>query len=102
MSSTLSPTQSLRHKRKRAGSQLPLHHSKEAHDTALATIRTFLKCHTCYDAFPVSFRLIVLDTKLNVKKALQCLLLNGEHSSIEISLFFILILRCRLCASVEQ
>lgn len=29
----------------------------------------------------VSFRLIVLDTKLNVKKALQCLLLNGVVSA---------------------
>ncbi|KAF9531978.1 CBS-domain-containing protein [Crepidotus variabilis] len=80
MSSTLSP----KHKRKpstrrqRAPSHLP---PRDAHEAALVAIRSFLKCHTSYDAFPVSFRLIVLDTKLNVKKALQCLLLNGVVSA---------------------
>jgi CBS domain-containing protein len=47
----------------------------------LHAIRNFLKGRTTYDAFPVSFRLIVLDTELNVKKALQCLLLNGVVSA---------------------
>lgn len=66
--------------RRRAGSQalFPAH---DLHDLAIAAIRCFLRCHTCYDAFPVSFRLIVLDTKLTVKKALQCLLLNGVVSA---------------------
>jgi len=69
--------------RKRAASHVPpFYPSQESHDNALAAIRSFLKCHTAYDAFPVSFRLIVLDTKLNVKKALQCLLLNGMLFSI--------------------
>ncbi|KAG6812485.1 hypothetical protein H0H92_002592 [Tricholoma furcatifolium] len=63
--------------RRRAVSHLPPYPSQESHDAALNAIRIFLKGHTSYDAFPVSFRLIVLDTKLNVKKALQCLLLNG-------------------------
>lgn len=63
--------------RKRAGSHVPPT-TKETHDAALHQIRNFLKGHSTYDAFPVSFRLIVLDTKLNVKKALQCLLLNGK------------------------
>ncbi|KAF5356080.1 hypothetical protein D9756_003810 [Leucocoprinus leucothites] len=79
---TLSPTTSPRNVRRwpsgrrRAGSQAyyPAH---EFHDLNISAIRNFLRCHTCYDAFPVSFRLIVLDTKLTVKKALQCLLLNG-------------------------
>ncbi|KAJ2913385.1 hypothetical protein MD484_g7022, partial [Candolleomyces efflorescens] len=53
----------------------------EVHNAGLNSIRNFLKCHSCYDAFPVSFRLIVLDTKLNVMKALQCLLLNGVVSA---------------------
>ncbi|KAF8168044.1 hypothetical protein B0H34DRAFT_646698 [Crassisporium funariophilum] len=75
--STLSPTQSPKTRRKpstrrRAGSHVPPYSSYPSHDAALAAIRSFLKCHTAYDAFPVSFRLIVLDTKLNVKKALQC------------------------------
>ena len=63
--------------RRRAGSQLPPTQTLEAHDAPLHAIRSFLKSHTSYDALPISFRLIVLDTKLNVKKALQCLLLNG-------------------------
>jgi 5'-AMP-activated protein kinase regulatory gamma subunit len=87
MSSTLSPSNSpkiLRRKgstRRRQNSHLPPYNSQESHDAAVNAIRSFLKCHTSYDAFPVSFRLIVLDTKLNVKKALQCLLLNGVVSA---------------------
>lgn len=83
MSSTLSSSNSpkiLRRKgstRRRQNSHLPPYNSQESHDAAVNAIRSFLKCHTSYDAFPVSFRLIVLDIKLNVKKALQCLLLNG-------------------------
>lgn len=82
MNSTLSPVRSPTVRRKtssrrpRAGSHLPPN-SQEAHDAALHAIRAFLKGRTSYDAFPVSFRLIILDTKLNVKRALQCLLLNG-------------------------
>ncbi|KIY47026.1 CBS-domain-containing protein [Fistulina hepatica ATCC 64428] len=60
--------------RKRAGSHLP---PRDSHESAIQAIRTFLKGRTSYDAFPVSFRLIVLDTQLNVKKALHCLLQNG-------------------------
>jgi 5'-AMP-activated protein kinase regulatory gamma subunit len=85
MNATLSPHRSptTRRKgslRKRAYSHLPPS-TKETHDAALHAIRNFLKGRTTYDAFPVSFRLIVLDTELNVKKALQCLLLNGESGS---------------------
>ncbi|KIL70774.1 hypothetical protein M378DRAFT_66448 [Amanita muscaria Koide BX008] len=71
--------------RRRAISHVPPYPSQESHDAALHAIRSFLKVHTAYDAFPVSFRLIVLDTKLNVKKALQCVvsapLWNSEKSS---------------------
>ncbi|KAF8898681.1 hypothetical protein BD779DRAFT_1431991 [Infundibulicybe gibba] len=67
--------------RRRNGSHLPPYQTQETHDSALHAIRSFLKGRTCYDAFPVSFRLIVLDIKLNVKKALQCLLLNGVVSA---------------------
>ena len=82
MSATLSPTSSPRVRRRgstrrpRAGSHLPPF-TQESHDAALYAIRTYLKGRTSYDTFPVSFRLIVLDSKLEVKKALQCLLLNG-------------------------
>ncbi|TFK41102.1 hypothetical protein BDQ12DRAFT_678898 [Crucibulum laeve] len=84
---TLSPSNSpklVRRKgstRRRAGSHLPPYPTQDTHDAAVHAIRSFLKGHTAYDAFPVSFRLIVLDTKLNVKKALQCLLLNGVVSA---------------------
>jgi hypothetical protein len=71
--------------RRRAGSQLPPVQGQESHDNALNMLRNYLKGRTCYDVFPVSFRLIVLDTKLEVKKALQCFLLNGQsHQSLPI------------------
>ena len=84
---TLSPTspkvkrrQSARN-RQRTGSYLAPQQTQETHDAALYSIRTFLRSRTSYDAFPVSFRLIVLDSQLEVKKALQCLLLNGRYIS---------------------
>ena len=39
-------------------------------------IRDFLKVRTSYDAFPLSFRLIVLDTELLIKKSLNILTQN--------------------------
>jgi 5'-AMP-activated protein kinase, regulatory gamma subunit len=80
-STTLSPvSQKVRRRSsaRRPHPRPPVVPSQESHDAALATIRTFLKSRTAYDAFPVSFRLIVLDAKLEVKKALQCLLHNGS------------------------
>ena len=68
--------------RRRAPSHLPPVQDQESHDNALNVLRNYLKGRTCYDVFPVSFRLIVLDTKLEVKKALQCFLLNGKPASI--------------------
>ncbi|KAI0662764.1 CBS-domain-containing protein [Cubamyces menziesii] len=86
MSATLSPSNSPRVRRRgstrrpRAASHLPPF-TQESHDAALYAIRNYLKGRTSYDTFPVSFRLIVLDSKLEVKKALQCLLLNGVVSA---------------------
>ena len=68
--------------RRRAGSHLPPIQGQESHDNALNMLRNYLKGRTCYDVFPVSFRLIVLDTKLEVKKALQCFLLNGPSHQL--------------------
>ncbi|KAJ7225459.1 hypothetical protein GGX14DRAFT_420608 [Mycena pura] len=65
--------------RRRAGSHLPPHHDN--HEAALLAIRAMLRGRTGYDAFPVSFRLIVLDTKLSVTRALQCLLANNVVSA---------------------
>lgn len=39
---------------------------------------SFLKEHTAYDVLPVSYRLIVFDTRLLVKKALSALVQNGS------------------------
>jgi len=69
-------------KRPRAPSSLPPLQTQDTHDAALQSIRAFLKGRSSYDVFPVSFRLIVLDTKLEVKKALNALLLNGARSDI--------------------
>lgn len=49
-----------------------------SHDEALEALRGFLKERSSYDVFPVSFRLIVLDAQLKVKKALDVMLLYGE------------------------
>jgi 5'-AMP-activated protein kinase, regulatory gamma subunit len=78
----LSPTSPKRKpsaRRSRAVSHLAQQQTQETHDAALYSIRAFLRSRTSYDAFPVSFRLIVLDLQLEVKKALQCLLLNGRR-----------------------
>lgn len=48
------------------------------HEEALEALRAFLKERSSYDVFPVSFRLIVLDTTLKVKKALDVMLLYGK------------------------
>ncbi|GFZ43833.1 5'-AMP-activated protein kinase subunit gamma [Saitozyma sp. JCM 24511] len=51
------------------------------HEEALEALRAFLKERSSYDVFPVSFRLIVLDTQLKVKKALDVMLLYGVVSA---------------------
>lgn len=42
-------------------------------------IRDFLKVRTSYDVLPLSFRLIILNTDLLVKKSLNILLQNGTR-----------------------
>ena len=44
-------------------------------------IRKFLKARTSYDVMPLSFRLIVFDTTLLVKRSLSILIQNGKFSS---------------------
>ena len=48
---------------------------------AVESIRNFLKSKTSYDVLPVSYRLIVLDTSLLVKKSLNVLLQNNIVSA---------------------
>ena len=43
------------------------------------TIRAFLRARTSYDVLPISYRLIVFDTALLVKKSLNILNQNGTH-----------------------
>ncbi|KAF8216166.1 hypothetical protein K438DRAFT_1560657 [Mycena galopus ATCC 62051] len=77
------PTPRRKPSRRRAASHLPPHH--DSHEAALYGIRAMLRGRTGYDAFPVSFRLIVLDTKLSVTRALQYVvsapLWNSEKSA---------------------
>ncbi|CAG5164758.1 uncharacterized protein ALTATR162_LOCUS6692 [Alternaria atra] len=47
----------------------------------LRTIRAFLKARTSYDVLPISYRLIVFDTALLVKKSLNILNQNGIVSA---------------------
>ncbi|KAF2005564.1 CBS-domain-containing protein [Amniculicola lignicola CBS 123094] len=47
----------------------------------LRTVRAFLKVRTSYDVMPLSFRLIVFDTSLLVKKSLNILIQNGIVSA---------------------
>ncbi|CEP64817.1 AMP-activated serine/threonine-protein kinase regulatory subunit SNF4 LALA0_S13e03664g [Lachancea lanzarotensis] len=48
---------------------------------AVQSIRRFLKSKTSYDVLPVSYRLIVMDTSLLVKKSLNILLQNNIVSA---------------------
>ncbi|MCJ1456404.1 AMP-activated serine/threonine-protein kinase regulatory subunit [Mycoblastus sanguinarius] len=47
----------------------------------LQKIRDFLKIRTSYDVLPLSFRLIIFDTRLFIKKSLNILLQNGIVSA---------------------
>lgn len=59
-----------------AGSSLKK--KRDKHSAALISIREFLKGRSCYDCLPVSFRLVVLDTKLVVKPALDVMWQAGK------------------------
>lgn len=48
------------------------------HRQALSAIRAFLRRESCFDILPESFRLIVFDNKLLIKRALVALQTNGE------------------------
>lgn len=52
----------------------PLHHRQ-----ALSAIRAFLRRESCFDILPESFRLIVFDNKLLIKRALVALQTNGGY-----------------------
>ncbi|KAL9545707.1 hypothetical protein MBANPS3_007013 [Mucor bainieri] len=64
--------------RESAGSTPPLPEQACEIQTLMCS---FLKEHTAYDVLPVSYRLIVFDTRLLVKKALNALVQNGIVSA---------------------
>jgi hypothetical protein len=43
-------------------------------------IREFLKVRTSYDVLPLSFRLVVLDNDLLIRKSLNILIQNGAFA----------------------
>lgn len=51
------------------------------HDTSVARIRSFLQGRSCYDVLPVSFRVVVLDTRLGVRAALDVMAQAGVVSA---------------------
>ena len=61
-----------------AAYQRPLDGLTERHQLQ-QRIRDFLKVRTSYDVLPLSFRLIVFDTALLVKKSLTILSQNGNR-----------------------
>ena len=52
------------------------------HRQALSAIRAFLRRESCFDILPESFRLIVFDNKLLIKRALVALQTNGGFSNL--------------------
>ncbi|WFD29133.1 AMP-activated serine/threonine-protein kinase regulatory subunit [Malassezia sp. CBS 17886] len=58
-----------------------LAHLKNRHLHALHGIRHFLRTHSSYDVLPVSFRLVVLDTKLTMRSALEVMCQAGVVSA---------------------
>ncbi|KAK3047322.1 hypothetical protein LTS18_013175, partial [Coniosporium uncinatum] len=65
----------------RAREQRPLGPLDREQVEGLRAIRAFLKVRTSYDVLPLSFRLIIFDTALLVKKSLNILIQNGIVSA---------------------
>ncbi|SAM78395.1 related to SNF4-nuclear regulatory protein [Ustilago bromivora] len=74
-SSRMGPGSRARREREKSG------RPKDKHILALRSIRDFLRGRSSYDVLPVSFRLIVIDTKLVVKPALDVMWQAGVVSA---------------------
>uniref|UniRef100_A0A8C2X174 Protein kinase, AMP-activated, gamma 3a non-catalytic subunit n=1 Tax=Cyclopterus lumpus TaxID=8103 RepID=A0A8C2X174_CYCLU len=46
-----------------------------------AVYMNFMKSHSCYDAIPTSCKLVIFDTKLQVRKAFYALVANGLRAA---------------------
>jgi hypothetical protein len=77
-SSSVNRTLSKRMMRGNPAGSSKLGKKRDKHSLALLSIRELLKGRSCYDCLPVSFRLVVLDTKLVVKPALEVMWQAGE------------------------
>ncbi|KAM0698446.1 hypothetical protein Q7P36_001913 [Cladosporium allicinum] len=64
-----------------AGAKRPMHPLDREQREGLRAIRAFLKVRTTYDVLPLSYRLIVLDTALLVRKSLNILIQCGIVSA---------------------
>jgi hypothetical protein len=65
-----------------AGSPASLQNQPAANTPKQRGIREFLKVRTSYDVLPLSFRLVVLDNNLLIKKSLNILIQNGAVPSL--------------------
>ncbi|KAH8151304.1 uncharacterized protein LAJ45_04506 [Morchella importuna] len=79
--SPVNPSSFLRPQQKQNRQQQPIDIVDKEQAEGLRAIRDFLKVRTTYDVLPVSFRLVVLDTSLLVKKSLNILVHNGIVSA---------------------
>lgn len=77
--SPVGPSSFLRPQQKQSRQPIDIVDKEQAE--GLRAIRDFLKVRTTYDVLPVSFRLVVLDTSLLVKKSLNILVHNGIVSA---------------------
>jgi len=64
-----------------SGVKRPMHPLDKEQREGLRAIRAFLKVRTTYDVLPLSYRLIVLDTALLVRKSLNILIQCGIVSA---------------------
>lgn len=71
-----SATQSAARRADRRLVQLKQHHLHSLH-----AIRHFLRTHSSYDVLPVSFRLVMFDTQLSIKSALDVMFQSGVVSA---------------------
>lgn len=67
------------------------------HDKSIDAIRTFLQSKDCLSILPVSSKMIVFDTRLQVIKALNALVQNGWFYLNFLLDLLIRSYRCRIC-----
>ena len=50
----------------------------------MSKIRAFLRSRSAFDVFPLSYKVVVFDTKLPVKHALNTMHAQGEQSTFQV------------------